>query len=107
MCKLLIFFEQSLLIGQRIPVENQFAGGLQVLQYARDRFAVQVGALDFQRRIRCDLCCGQDFLLDQPQQGGVTDAAVPGGLGQRQDAAIAGRFIRRINRVFAAYIGNP
>jgi hypothetical protein len=36
LCKLLIVIEQAGLIGQRLPLEDEFAGCLEPLQYADD-----------------------------------------------------------------------
>ena len=40
LCKLLICGEQVLLIGQRIPLEDEFAGRLEPLQYTDDGLTV-------------------------------------------------------------------
>ena len=83
LCKLLILIKQTRLVYQRVPLENEFARCLEPFEYARNRFRIQVGALDFLRRIKGDLFDGQDILADEPHQRGITDTAVLGGLAKR------------------------
>ena len=55
LCNVLILFEQTLLFGQRVPVENELPRGFEPLQNARNRLTVQVCALHLQWRIGRDL----------------------------------------------------
>ena len=102
----MIALEQARLFDRRLPVELKFPGLLQSFDDTRDRFTVQVGALDLQRCIGRDLCGGQQVGLDQPHERGVADSAVLVGLREIEEVRIEVADHRRWNAVLAANRGD-